>query len=596
VVAAYFVAMVWVGLRLHKQSGSDIRSFFTGDGAISWWLVAASLIATSFAADTPLWVTGLVRQHGVHAVWQYWSYFLGAGLAVFLFARMWRRSGVLTDMELLELRYSGKGAAFIRGFTASWGAVVINVITIGWVTKAMQTILAETLGLTPAASNWALAGIVLVTLAYCAVSGLLGVVVTDAIQLVLALVGTLALAAIVVIECGGPAQMVASLQSLPEWSGKSLAIGPEIGSLAVTPPGALSFWNFVAFIGFAWLSLAYCQGYICQRMLACRNQRDASKAMLGYTLFYWGFLAWPWIIVALGSLILLTPEQMAGKNAEAAYPLMAMTFLPPGLRGVLFVALVAAFMSTVATLINFGASYIVNDIYRRFMARNRSDRHYVSASRLVTAVTAIAGALLAYASGSVLELLQLAGVFAIGTVLVPALRWFWWRMTPWGEFTAFITSVVLVILIVTLKLMDPWVASVFPLHDGQGKLLPFSTAWDYYGLRILVVMIPTTLAAIVVSLLTPPTSDAMLREFITRLRPPRAAWAGVARRLGLDYREGEPLWWVLAGWVTMTLSIAGLLYGCGWLTLGKPLAGALALVIGLACLVACLRLSAREDG
>ena len=592
-VASYFIAMLWIGLAIHKRADASMRAFFTSDGNLPWWLVAASLVATSFAADTPLWITGLVRNYGVHAVWQFWTYFMGAGLAVFLFSRMWRRSGVITDNEILEMRYSGNGAAFIRGFNASWGALVMNVITIGWVTKAMQTILIETLGLSRDASGWALAGIVLVTLIYCAVSGLFGVVVTDAVQLLLALVGTLALAGYSVAAVGGPATLLTKLREMEGWSGHTLSIGPTIGNLSATPPGALSLWNFIALVGFAWLGLSYCQGYICQRMLACRDQTHASRAMLGYTLFYWGFLAWPWIIVALCSMILLGPEQMAGKNAEAAYPLMAMLYLPSGLRGVLFVALLAAYMSTVATLINFGSSYVVNDIYRRFIHRKATDSHYVVVSRVMTAGIAIAGALVAWGSESVIQLLQLTGVFGIGMVWIPALRWFWWRMTPWGEFIGFLVSVACVLVLVPFKWIDPIVASWLPLHGPDGALLSFATDWNYYGLRILVVMIPTTLAAILASLLSAPSRPEQLKNFISTLKPPRFAWGATARRLGVEYEPGEPLWWVLAGWASMSLCSAGLLYGLGWLFLGETVAGVVALMVCAGCLHLCLRLSGR---
>lgn len=596
VVALYFVVVLFVGLAIHRRAGHNVRSFFTSDGNLPWWLAAASLVATSFAADTPLWVSGLVRTKGVHAVWQYWSYFIGAGLAVFLFARMWRRSGVITDMELLEMRYSGRGAALIRGFSASWGALVINVITIGWVTKAMQTILEQTLGLTGRGSAWALAAIVLITLVYCAVSGLFGVMITDAIQLVLALIGTLALAGISLHEVGGIGALVAKLKAMEGWSGHTLAIGPVIGTPSQTPPGALSFWNFISMIGFAWIGLSYCSGYMCQRMLACRSQEHASKAMLGYTLFYWGFLAWPWVLVALCSLVLLGPEQMAGRNAEASYPLMAMTYLPSGLRGVLFVALVAAYMSCVSTLINFGASYVVNDLYRRFVAPARGDHHYMNVSRIVTAIMAIAGALVAWSSESVIQLLQIAGVFGVGLVLIPALRWFWWRMTPWGEFAAFITSVGMVIPVVALKLGDPLVARWLPLANPDGTVKNFSTDWDYFGLRILVVMIPATMAAILASLCTKPVEEERLKRFVEVLRPPAFAWGRVARRLGIKYTPGEPLSWVLTGWLSMTLCIAGVLYGLGWLCLGRWLWGGMALAVGVAALVVCVRMSKREEG
>lgn len=590
VVLAYLAIMLVIGLALHRRSSRNLTSFFTSDRNLPWWLAGASLIATSFASDTPLWITGLVRSYGIHAVWQYWTYFLGAGLAVFLFSRMWRRAGVITDNEVLEIRYAGRGAAFIRGFNAGWVALVLNVVTIGWVTKAMETILKETLGLDDAMRPWALAVVVVITLVYCAVSGLFGVVITDAIQLVLAMVGTLSLAWIAVGEVGGIGTLVEKLQAMKSWPGHTLGIGPQLGTLSSTPPGALSFWNFIALLGFSWLGLSYCSGYICQRLLACKDEGHASKAMLSYTCFYWGFLAWPWILVALCSLVLLTPEQV-GTNQEAAYPIMVMTYLPSGLRGILFVALLAAFMSTISTLINFGASYVVNDLYKRFLVRTREDGHYVNVSRVVTVVLAVGGALVSYASDSVLQLLTIAGAFTIGAVLIPLLRWFWWRMSAWGEFAAFLVSVGIVVLMLGFKVFDPFVAEWLPLLDAEGKAKAFSSDWDYYGLRILVVMVPCTLAAVATSLLTRPADADTLRRFIQLLRPPAFAWRRVAERLGVVYEPGETGVRILGGWLAMTACIASLLFCIGDLCLGRSLAAGIELVVFLATLTLCLRMS-----
>jgi hypothetical protein len=212
----------------------------------------------------------------------------------------------------------------------------------------------------------------------------------------------------------------------------------------------------------------------------------------------------------------------------------------------------------------------------------------------MTAGIAIAGALVAWSSDSVIQLLQLAGVFSIGMALIPALRWFWWRMTPWGEFIGFVTSVICVIFFVGLKGGDAWVAAWLPLYGTDGNLLSFGSDWNYYGLRILFVMIPTTLAAIAASLLSQQTSDDQLRLFVAKLRPPRFAWSGVAKRLGIEYQAGEPIWWILAGWVSMTLCIAGMLYGLGWLFLGETTAATIAIGVFVISFVLCLRLSGRE--
>jgi Na+/proline symporter len=287
----------------------------------------------------------------------------------------------------------------------------------------------------------------------------------------------------------------------------------------------------------------------------------------------------------------MSPEQV-GTNQEAAYPIMAMTYLPSGLRGILFVALLAAFMSTISTLINFGASYVVNDLYKRFLVRTREDGHYVNVSRVVTALMAVGGALVSYASDSVLQLLTIAGAFTIGAVLIPLLRWFWWRMSAWGEFAGFVVSVVVVVLMLGFKAFDPLVAEWLPLSDAAGKAKAFSSDWDYYGLRILVVMIPCTLAAVVTSLLTRPADAVTLRRFIQLLRPPAFAWRRVADRLGVAYEPGETGGRILGGWLAMTVCIASLLFCIGDLCLGRSVAGGIELVVFLLAMVVCLRMSA----
>lgn len=605
IVGFYLVVMLGVGFAYQKRGGASIESFFTGSRSLGWFLAGASLIATSFGCDTPIWVTGIIRQYGVSGAWQYWTYFLGAGLAVFLFSRYWRRIGVVTDIEFIEMRYGGPAAAGLRGMYALWTGILTNALIIAWEIKAMDTIFKQTLTLTPEWRGVLVAVTVVISVAYCAASGLLGVVVTDMLQFVLATVGTTALAWVAIRSVGGLSAMVSKLQAIPDWHGRDLNIMPVIGQLHQTPAGALSFWNFIAFVFILWWALTVSAGYIAQRLISTRDEKESSKAMLFYTITYWGINIWPWIIVALCSVILF-PAATSGITHEEAYPKMIMACCPSGLRGVMFMALLAAFMSTIATLINYGASYFVNDFYKRFVAKTETEKHYVRISRLVTVFVTLLGGWLAIQSDSVLALVNIGVVAGSATCVLILMRWLWWRMNALSEMVGLIVSVILLLCFQVIPSMTaslipsmPWlkVFQVFnhlaaqwvPLYGADGKLLTFDSAYDYLGLRTILVFMGTILASVITAHLTAPASKEVLTNFLIKARPLKILWRKALRETGVEYESEEKLGWVLTGWLSVTVCIFSMIMGLGYLLLGRPWVG----VLGIAIFAGSLWLSVR---
>ncbi|MBN1294289.1 MAG: Na+:solute symporter [Candidatus Latescibacteria bacterium] len=563
VVIIYLILMLIIGLSVSKRAGKSLSDFFVSGRRLTWYLAGASLVATSFASDTPLWVSGLVRRFGVYAAWQYWCPAVGAGLAVFLFAGLWRRLGIITDLEFIEIRYSGKTAAFLRGAYAFWTSLIMNALIMGWVTKAMENILSESLGISSTDKAVAVGIAITIALIYCALAGLWGVVLTDFFQLILATGGTIALAWYSVKAVGGLDVMVEKLQTLPEWPGTELTIGPKIGA----GPGFLSIWNAVGFFGLLWWQLAVTNGYNAQRLLATRDERHASFASLFYTMVYWSVNAWPWIIVALCSLILL-PGFDGGPAEETAYPHMMMNYLPPGLRGMLFVAMLAAFMSTISTMINWGSSYFVNDFYKRFIERNKSERYYVTVGRLVSVLMAILGGTVAYFADSVLVLIQIGGMLLTTVSFLVVMRWFWWRMNALSELAGFLTSVVITLMILVFKVFDAPLQLLFGQTYANGTPLLFHSDYDFFGLRVILVFIASTAVTVVVAYTTKPTHDSVLADFLRRAHPFKFLWKPVITQLGIDYPERERIREVLFDWLMVTISIYSLLLSIGKFLLG----------------------------
>jgi solute:Na+ symporter, SSS family len=607
VVAFFLVSMVLVGVWFSHRAGKNMDSFFVSGRSLKWYVAGASMIATGFAADTPLWVGSLVRQHGIHAVWQYWTPMIGVALAAALFGRMWRRTEVVTDNELLEMRYSGKSAQSLRGVSAAMGALVLCPLIIGWVAKAMVTIAQEAMGVSGQA--WNILGIqmpaeVVVTmvvmgcaLLMCAFSGLYGVVYTDFVQFIIATLGTFLLAWLAVREVGGLASMVEQLSTHPSWAGRDLHFAPDIRATvgADGNSGSMSIWNAIGFFGILWWGNALCGGFQAQRVLACKDTEHASKALLMHAVFYFAIVCWPWIVVALASVIIFPDMGAAGD--DAAYPRMLLYILPIGLRGFLISALVAAFISTISTLFNWGSSYIVNDLYRRFLFRSASEHHYVRVSRVVTLLVAVAGGAISFFADDIQQLLQISYVVGGGAMVVGVCRWFWWRINATGELAAFLVNWVVASLMLfghklagsPTPLLDAPMGVLLALPDG----VSFTNDYDLLGARMLFMMVIGLATVVLVSLATPPTNRRQLEEFVLRTRIFEPGWRAVTS--GIEgYRPAQTVPQVLLDWGLIVATVLSLMTSMACLVRNQLVSAGLLLVLFVGLLVVVLRRTRRE--
>jgi Na+/proline symporter len=517
IVAAYFAVSLGIGLWFKNRAGSSFVEYFASGRSLPWWIAGTSMVATTFAADTPLAVTGLIARNGLAGNWFWWAFAFGGMLTVFVFAKLWRRADVLTDVELIELRYSGRPAAFLRGFRAAYVAVVVNSFIIGWVTAAMLTVLRETV-LTDmpkdgSADLLIVTGLLLLTGVYSVLSGMWGVAVTDVVQFVLAMIGCIALACVAVDHVGGTAALEAKVQA-NFGDAQMLAFVPDFGSAAWMPLGV-----FLALALGQWWATWYPGnepgggGYIVQRMAACRDERHAVKATLLFQLAHYCVRPWPWILVAFVALA-LHPELRTAKDPGAGYPMMIRELAPSGLRGLLLVTFFAAYMSTISTQMNWGASYVVNDLYRRFIAPDADDRRLVRASRVASAIVMALGGVTAYLM-RVLEisvdeawafLAALGG--GLGTVLMA--RWFWWRVNAWSEITAMAASLMMFGVVMV------WQGATPEAERMRGEY------------TALIVALCSLVLWLVVTFATRPEPQARLIGFYRRIRPDGPGWAPVA--------------------------------------------------------------------
>ncbi len=496
VVIAFFGLTLWLGLRYAKKAGEDLSEFFLGGRKLPWWIAGTSMVATTFAADTPLLVAGIVAQNGISGNWIWWNMLLGGMLTTFFFAKYWRRSGVMTEVELIELRYTGKPAAFLRGFKAVYLGLFINCIILGWVNLAMVKILQGFFGLS---YDYALlyVGLAMLFVAiYSAISGLMGVAITDAIQFIVAMVGCIILAILVVNseEVGGLSGLTEKLPA------SALSFLPNIGdeSHSTATLMTIGVGAFFARIGIQWWSSWYPGaepgggGYVAQRMMSCKDEKHAVYATLFFQIAHYCIRPWPWILVGL-SAIVLYPE-LGANEKEMGFVLAMKQFLPVGLRGLLLAAFFAAYMSTIATQLNWGASYMVNDFYKRFIKPDASDKKLVTVSQLTTVVLMVIALLVT----TQLKTIENAWSFIIecgaGLGLVLILRWYWWRINAWSEITATIA---------------PFIAY---------GVATFGLKMHFPNSFFLTVGF-TTVAWIVVTFLTKPEKEAHLKAFYDKVQP-----------------------------------------------------------------------------
>jgi solute:Na+ symporter, SSS family len=534
VIAAYFLINFAIGLYYRKRAGKSVSEFFLSGRNVPWWLAGTSMVATTFAADTPLAVTGMVARGGIAGNWLWWSFVASGMLTVFLYARLWRRSGVMTDIEFAEVRYSGKPAAFLRGFRALYLGIPINCIILGWVNLAMVEILMLTLGVSRLQALAIVIGIIAITSGISTMSGLWGVLVTDLLQFVVKMTMVTVLAFYAVHAVGGMERLKTKLPAA------AFSFIPDLHS------SWMPMIPFLVYISMNWWATWYPGaepgggGYIAQRMFSAKDEKHSLLATLWFNIAHYAIRPWPWVVVALASLVLFPGLQ----NPETGYIRVMIAYLPASLRGLMLAAFAAAYMSTVATQLNWGASYVVNDFYRRFLRPSASEHHYVLISKWTTVLLTIVSAVVTFYLDSVAGAWKLLIVTGAGTGLVLLLRWFWWRINAWSEVSAMISAFVVSITLQTAG------------HLDSDK--PVDFAW------IMIITVAVTTAVwLAVTFLTKPEPDETLQKFYVRVRP------GVS-------------WYNLLDWFSGCALIYGILFGTGKLLLGEWTAGFLLLGLGLA--------------
>ncbi|MBL8755134.1 MAG: Na+:solute symporter [Planctomycetes bacterium] len=592
IIAGYFVLSLGIGLWFKNKAGESFVEYFASGRSLPWWIAGTSMVATTFAADTPLAVTGLVAKNGLAGNWFWWAWAFGGMLTVFVFAKLWRRAEVITDVELIEQRYAGRPAAALRGFRAFYISVVMNSIVIGWVTKAMADVLKQTVlhdeslprlfatmawagsattPWAPAATAihdtlritvetwwqhafpdytdfWLVAAMLGATGVYSTLSGMWGVAITDVIQFLLAMVGCVALAVVAVAHVGGIDALHAGVDKAFAGQGDPLAFVPDF---SVDNP-VMGLGVFLVYVLTQWWATWYPGnepgggGYIVQRMASCKDEKHAVKATLLFQLAHYCLRPWPWILVAFAAVV-LHPELRTAKDPGVGYPMLIRELAPIGLRGLLLVTFAAAFMSTISTQMNWGASYLVNDVYKRFVAPDADDRAMLRASRWASVLVLLLGGAVAFVlitrGVSVDDAWAFLAALGAGVGGVFLLRWFWWRINVWSEIVAMVGSLA-VFLVVKL-----WQGA---LPEGERM------ATEYASLLVALVTLGLWLSA---TMLTQPEPRDHLVAFYRRIRPEGPGWgpiAAAAPEVRTDGALGRSLVCAVLGTATIFLTLPGI--------------------------------------
>ncbi len=538
IIVLYFVFSFSIAIIYSKRAGKDTSEFFLSGRNLPWYLAGLSMVATTFAADTPLAVTELVAQNGISGNWMWWNFVFGGLLTVFFFAKLWRRAGIMTEVEFAEIRYSGKPAKFLRGFRAIYLGLFINVIIMGWVNKAMVSILVGIFNLPEASVFIYIFGAMVIVAIYSALSGLWGVVVTDAVQFVIAMTGCIILAIYVVNSpnVGGIVGMKAKLSNeVFEFFPKITSDNANFGEvLALTPT------MFLAYIGIQWWASWYPGaepgggGYVAQRMMSAKNEKHSLFATLFFQIAHYALRPWPWILVGLGTLILY--PNLASNNPKMGYIFAIRDYLPAGLKGLLVAAFFAAYMSTIATQLNWGTSYIVNDFYKRFLVPDKKEKHYVLVSRIATIILMFVSAIVTLFIDKITGAWQFIIECGAGLGLVLILRWYWWRINAWSEISAMFTPFILLPLVKMLGIEFP--ISLFYLVGG------------------------TTIVWLTVTFLTNPTDENVLIEFYRRVHPGGKLWTPIASKLP-EITEKANFKLMFLNWLIGVVLVYSSLFGIG---------------------------------
>ncbi len=603
VIAGYLLINLLIGMYYMRRSSANTEDFFLSGRDVSWWLAGTSMVATTFAADTPLLVSGLVATQGIAGNWIWWSMCLGGMLTVFFFARYWRRAQVLTDVELAEIRYSGRPAAFLRGFKAVYLGLIMNCLILGWVTNAMVSIISVLLGPViaqgrvlhlsagnhqffsytlgaPAHTSLLICIFILIpfTGIYTSLGGLWGVLVTDLFQFILKMVMVVVLAWAAVSKIGGMAALKLQLSHVSETVQQNgthvadpLSFLPDFHhGWASDALWTLPLLTFVTYLALQWWSAWYPGaepgggGYVAQRMFSAKNEKHSLGATLWFNVAHYALRPWPWIITGLVALAVyspnggLHPNAAFGANPQQGYVMVLRDYLPPALRGFMIAAFLAAYMSTLGTQLNWGVSYLVNDFYRRFFAAGKSEHHYVQIGRIFTVLLILLSGYVAGQLTSIRQGWQIVLNLGIGTGAVYILRWYWWRINAWSEISAMSAAAA-----ITLAL------SRFQFTGNEAVVFAKTSLITAFG---------TTVCWVIATFITRPEPEKTLVEFYRRIHPSIYGWRNIAEKAPeltpvRDFTSNA------LDWVLGSTFIYSALFGIGKMIFGEPEIGVPLLLI-----------------
>jgi len=538
ILAIYFLGTFVVAWRLRGRAQQSLADFFVSGRGVPWWIAGTSMVATTFSADTPLAVTGLTANFGIAGNWLWWALLLSGMMTVFFFARLWRRAGILTDVELIELRYAGRPAAFLRGFRALYLGVLMNCLILGWVNLAMVKILKVSLGL---GKIEAVLICLFITAVYTTISGLWGVLITDLLQFILMMAMTFVMAYYGVAAVGG-------LEALRSQVTASNAALLDFFPTPDSPWMPLSV--FLVYIGVIWWASWYPGaepgggGYVAQRIFCAKDEKHSLLATLWFNIAHYALRPWPWILVALASVVLY--PNLADR--EAGYVQVMVDHLPASLRGLMLAAFLAAYMSTVSTHLNWGASYAINDFYRRFVRPQASEQHHLRAAQVATLLLMLIAGVVTYFLETIRGAWQLLLMVGAGTGAVYLLRWYWWRVNAWSEISAMVAA--------------------FGASLALQKWQPFVGSENVvFAKTLLVTTIVCTAVWIAVTYATKPEPAAHLLSFYRRVRPAAFGWRPVAAQ-ATDVPAVSSGWANLRAWGLGCALVYMSLFATGKLLLG----------------------------
>ncbi|GAB4378308.1 MAG: Na+:solute symporter [Elainellaceae cyanobacterium] len=565
IVLGYLIFTMVLGLYLTRKASGSMVDFFVSGRSLPWWLAGTSMAATTFSIDTPLYVAGVVGNRGIAGNWEWWSFGIAHLVMIYVFARLWRRSEIVTDAQLTEMRYGGRMAAILRGTKAFLFAVPINCIGIGYAMLAMVKVvdaleLWQSLGITPGENLklWSVTGVSILVLVYAGFSGLWGVVLTDFFQFFLALIGAFIVAIAAINYMGGIAPLIQQAQQATEIDVLSfipLSLGGTGGWITWSDTAGITASTFAAYTFVQWWSFRRSDGggEFIQRLAAAKDEQEAVKSAWFFNILHYVIRTWPWVIVALAA-IAIYPNL---EDRELGYPRLMLDFLPPVVLGVVVASLLAAFMSTVSTLINWGASYLTNDLYGRFIKPSASQAELVAVGRFSSILVTLLGAMAAFFSADVATVFRLVIAIGTGPGLVLILRWFWWRINAAAELAAMLTGFVIGL---------------------TTSVVPVLTIEDF-GWRLIVTSVITAVIWITVMLVTPPESDQTLDTFYRQIRPGGPGWSRQQARTGV--LPIQDLGKDIIRTIASALLLFGAMFAIGGFLLLQPWIGWISLIMAV---------------